>query len=108
MANVAAKVFGVLVDTGSRNYRQVEGYSALWTERDAAEACADKARENAGWKARVVSRSLTKAAQDGWIAGLSSDARYQDLRRMYGDNSAQVSRHLAGCAATQARGANHT
>lgn len=42
------------------------------------------------------------------LDGLRNDARYHDLRRTYGDYSAEVLRHLQSCASTQAQGANHT
>lgn len=42
------------------------------------------------------------------LDGLKNDARYHDLRRTYGDYSAEVLRHLRACASTQAQGANHS
>lgn len=45
---------------------------------------------------------------DSALVGLGCDARYWDLRRTYGEYSAEVLRHLEACARVQARGENHT
>jgi hypothetical protein len=42
------------------------------------------------------------------LTGLTNDARYWDLCRIYGDHSSRVLTHLEACSVAQRRGENHT
>ena len=63
---MSARVYGILIQTGNGKLRPAVGWDRGWATRAEAEACAERARRQAGWSAKVVSMTAEEADRNGW------------------------------------------